>query len=112
GAVDNAGGTTLEYLLRTVKAWGSVALTGLVQSPNFSGTVYPFILRGVNLLGIDSVSCAMDLRQQAWQQLAGPRKPRHLQEIAPVIPLAELPAKLKEILAGGARGRYVVQLPA
>ncbi|HEX9844437.1 MAG TPA: acryloyl-CoA reductase [bacterium] len=112
GAVDNAGGPTLEYLLRTVKTHGSVALTGLVHSHAFSSTVYPFILRGVNLLGIDSVNCPMALRLEAWRRLAGDSKPRHLAEIAHPIQLAELPAKLKEILDGGARGRYIVRLPA
>ncbi len=110
GAIDTAGGPTLEFLLRTVKTHGSVALTGLVHSHAFSSTVYPFILRGVNLLGIDSVNCPMDVRLEAWRHLAGDRKPRHLAEIGHVIGLAELPAKLKEILDGGARGRYVVRL--
>ncbi len=109
-AVDNVGGAALEYLLRSVKTGGSVALTGLVLSPNFSGTVYPFILRGVNLLGIDSVNCPMEPRLAAWRLLAGPRKPKHLKEIARVIPFSDLPAKLKEILSGAARGRYVVRV--
>ena len=110
GAVDNAGGKTLEYLLRSVKGWGSVALTGLVHSHAFSSTVYPFILRGVNLLGIDSVNCAMPLRLEAWTRLAGRNRPAHLQDIAHPIALADLPGKLKEILDGGARGRYVVRI--
>ena len=71
GAVDNAGGPTLEYLLRTVKTHGSIALTGLVHSHAFSSTVYPFILRGVNLLGIDSVNCPMDVRLEAWRHDRG-----------------------------------------
>jgi putative YhdH/YhfP family quinone oxidoreductase len=110
GAVDNAGGTTLEYLLRTVKGWGSVALTGLVSSPQFSASVYPFILRGVNLLGIDSVNCPMEVRLEAWRLLAGARKPRHLDDIAHPIGMDDLSAKLKEILAGNARGRYVLKV--
>jgi acrylyl-CoA reductase (NADPH) len=110
GAVDNAGGGTLEFLLRSVKTGGSVALTGLVHGNSFTSSVYPFILRGVNLLGIDSVNCPMAPRLEAWRLLAGPRKPKHLQEIAHVIPLADLPGKLKEILGGGARGRYVVKV--
>ena len=112
GAVDSAGGATLEYLLRTVKTRGSVALTGLVHGHAFSSTVYPFILRGVNLLGIDSVNCPMPLRLEAWQRLAGAGKPRHLDAIAHPIGLAELPARLKEILDGGARGRFVVRIAA
>ncbi len=108
GAVENAGGATLEYILRTTKSGGSVALCGLVQSPDYSGTVYPFILRGVNLLGIDSVTIGRDPRDVAWNALAGPRKPKHLAEIGHVIKPDELPVKLREISAGGARGRYVV----
>lgn len=109
-AVDNVGGQTLEFLLRSVQYTGSVALTGLVHGTAFSSTVYPFILRGVNLLGIDSVQCPMKRRIEAWHLLAGPRKPPHLKDIAHDIALADLPAKLKEILAGGARGRTVVKL--
>lgn len=110
GAIDNAGGATLEYLLRTTRTGGSVALTGLVHGHAFAATVYPFILRGVNLLGIDSVNCPMAPRLETWRRLAGDLKPRHLAEIAHTIALAELPAKLKEILDGGARGRYVVEI--
>ncbi|HKI98793.1 MAG TPA: oxidoreductase [bacterium] len=112
GAVDNAGGPTLEYLLRSVKTHGSVALTGLVHGNAFSSTVYPFILRGVNLLGIDSVNCPMELRLEAWRRLAGDLKPQHLTDIAHPIGMDELPAKLKEILDGGARGRYVLRIGA
>jgi acrylyl-CoA reductase (NADPH) len=109
-AVDNVGGSTLEFLLRSVQYTGSVALTGLVHGHAFASTVYPFILRGVNLLGIDSVQCPMERRLAAWKLLAGPRKPPHLKDIARDIALDELPAKLQEILGGGARGRFVVKL--
>jgi putative YhdH/YhfP family quinone oxidoreductase len=110
GAVDNAGGDTLSYLLRTTKTGGSVALCGLVHGNQLNATVYPFILRGVNLLGIDSVNCPMPLRLEAWGRLAGKDKPRHLKEIGHTIGLDDLPRCFQELLAGGARGRYVVQL--
>ena len=110
GVVDNAGGKTLEYLLRATKTGGSVALTGLVHGNTFSSTVYPFILRGVNLLGIDSVNSPMPTRLEAWERLAGRNRPPHLKEIGHVIALSDLPTKLKEILNGGARGRYVVRI--
>ena len=110
GAIDTTGGGTLEYLLRTVKAGGGVALSGMVHGHAFSSTVYPFILRGVNLLGIDSVNCPMEPRLEAWARLAGDRKPAKLGDIARVIALEDLPGKLKEILDGGARGRYVLKL--
>ena len=109
GAYDNVGGKTLETLLRTVKTGGSIALAGNVGGNAFSSTVLPFILRGVNLLGVDSVNCAMAPRKEAWDKLAGECKPNHLGEIAHEIPLSDLPGKLEEILKGGARGRYVLK---
>ncbi|MEE8436094.1 MAG: zinc-binding dehydrogenase [bacterium] len=112
GAVDTTGGGTLEYLLRTVKTGGGVALSGMVHGHAFSTTVYPFILRGVNLLGIDSVNCPMEPRLEAWARLAGELKPANLGDIARMIALDDLPGKLKEILDGGARGRYVLKLGA
>lgn len=112
GAVENAGGKVLEGVLRSAKTGASVALTGNVAGNAFSATVLPFILRGVNLLGVDSVNCPMAPRLAAWHRLAGELKPRHLERIAHEIALDELPAKLDEILKGGARGRYVVKLPA
>ena len=110
GAVDNAGGDTLSYLLRSTLTGGSVALCGLVHGTQLNASVYPFILRGVNLLGIDSVNCAMPRRLEAWSRLAGKDKPRHLRDIGRTVGLEELPRCFQELLAGGARGRYVVQL--
>ena len=110
GAVDSAGGDTLSYILRATQTGGSVALCGLVHGNQLNATVYPFILRGVNLLGIDSVNAPMDERLEAWRRLAGPNKPRFLREIGRTIGTDDLARCLKEILAGGARGRYVVQL--
>jgi len=109
-AIDNVGAATLEYLLRSVKYGGAVAICGMVGGNKFESTVFPFILKGVGLLGIDSVQCPMETRLAAWAKLAGGLKPAHLERIARTIPLADLPAALKEILAGGARGRYVVRV--
>ena len=92
GAIDTTGGGTLEYLLRTVKAGGGVALSGMVHGHAFSSTVNPFILRGVNLLGIDSVNCPMEPRLEAWARLAGDRKPAKLGDIARVIALEDKPS--------------------
>jgi putative YhdH/YhfP family quinone oxidoreductase len=110
-AVDNVGGKTLETVLRSIRIGGSVALTGNVHGNAVATTVLPFILRGVNLLGIDSVNCPMPERLEAWSRLAGKGKPRHLGEIAHPIALAELGPRLKEILGGGARGRYLLNIP-
>src|SRR2546423_4819095 len=77
-SVDAVGGSTLAYLLRTTKTWGSVASCGNTGGPNVSTTVLPFILRGVNLLGIDSAYCPMELRRQIWEHLASDYKPKSL----------------------------------
>jgi putative YhdH/YhfP family quinone oxidoreductase len=108
GAVDTVGGTTLSYLIRTTKYCGNIALCGLVGGHNFAGTVIPFLLRGVNLLGIDSVMCPMPYRQAIWQRLAADLKPRNLREIARVITLGELPGAIAKILQGQVTGRLLV----
>ena len=100
GAVDAVGGSTLAYLIRTTRNGGSIALCGLVAGHDFAGTVIPFLLRGVNLLGIDSVACPMPYRQAIWQRLATDLKPRHLQKLTRVITLSELPQAVDDILKG------------
>src|SRR5437763_927532 len=111
GSVDAVGGSTLAYLLRTTKAGGSVASCGNTGGPNVSTTVLPFILRGVNLLGIDSAYCPMELRRQIWEHLASDYKPKSLlATIAHEIPLDELPQALATILKGGVRGRTIVRI--
>lgn len=110
-AVDPVGGASLPYVLSTVRYGGSVALSGLAGGGTFPATVYPFILRGVNLLGIDSVYCPEPLRRKIWERLAGDLKPRGLADmIQREITLEEVPAALTEILAGRMRGRAVVRL--
>jgi putative YhdH/YhfP family quinone oxidoreductase len=111
GSLDSVGGSTLAYLLRTTKYWGSVASFGNTGGPNFSTTVLPFILRGVNLLGIDSAYCPMELRRQLWEHLATDYKPAHLLEtIGHEVPLDELPQALATLLKGGVRGRTIVRV--
>lgn len=111
GGVDAVGGTTLAYLLRTTKIGGSVASCGNTGGPNVATTVFPFILRGNNLLGIDSVNCPMELRRQVWQHLASDYKPVHLLDhIAHEAPFEELPSALATILKGGVRGRTIIKL--
>ncbi len=83
---------------------------GLTQSPNFNTTVYPFILRGVNLLGIDSLHCPMDLRVRIWNLLANEWKPENMQIIYSECSLAELNKKINLILEGKITGRIVVGL--
>ncbi len=111
GSVDAVGGSTLAYLLRSTKYSGSVAACGNTGGPNVTTTVFPFILRGVNLLGIDSVNCPMELRRQLWQQLASEYKPAGLLDsIGKEASLEELPSVLATILKGGIRGRTIVRV--
>ena len=110
-SIDAVGGSTLAYLLRSTKYGGSVAACGNTGGVNVSTTVFPFILRGVNLLGIDSVNCPMELRRQLWQQLANEYKPVGLLDsIGKEAPLEELPHVLASILKGGIRGRSIVRV--
>jgi acrylyl-CoA reductase (NADPH) len=108
--IDAVGGSTLAYLLRTTKYGGSVTSIGNTGGANFSTTVFPFILRAVNLLGIESAYCPMELRRQLWQHLASDYKPAHLDMIAREISFDELPQALDSILKGGVRGRIVVKI--
>ena len=111
GCVDAVGGSTLAYLLRTTGQNGSVASCGNTGGASFSTTVFPFILRGVNLLGIDSENCPMELRRKIWERLASDCKPRHLLDlIGHEAPLEELPQALATVLKGGVRGRTVIKV--
>ena len=111
GSVDAVGGAALAYLLRTTKIGGSIASCGNTGGPNVATTVFPFILRGNNVLGIDSANCPMELRRQLWERLATDYKPTHLLErIAREAPFAELPAVLASVLKGGIRGRIIINV--
>ncbi len=111
GAVDNVGGDTLSGLTRVIKPWGNIASCGLAGGIGLRTTVMPFIIRGIGLLGINSSGCPYDLRYELWQRLAGDWKPAHLDAIAasPVRMDAMEPV-FDRLLAGGGRGRVVVEL--
>jgi NADPH2:quinone reductase len=110
GAVDAAGGDLLAWLTRTTNHWGGIASTGLTGGVELRTTVMPFILRGVALIGIDSAMCPMDIRMEVWRRLATDMKPRDLGAIAREIALEGLPSAFDTLLAGAARGRYVVNI--
>ena len=111
-AVDVAGGTTLVNVIKSLSYGGSVAACGLVDSPALSATVFPFILRGVNLLGVDSVELPLAQKQQIWNLFANEWALTDIDSLAETMVLAELPAVLAKVLAGGAVGRYVLDLRA
>ena len=110
GAVDTVGGRTLENLIKSLKGGSSVAACGLVGGPDLSLTVYPFILRGVNLLGVDSQNAPMTKRRALWEKLAGEWKLDDLESITTEIGLGDLDAAVDAILKGETRGRTLVRV--
>ena len=111
GAVDSLGGEMLAYLTRTVRPWGNIACIGLAQSSTLNTTVMPLILRGVSLLGIHSVDVPRPWRLALWEKLAGEWKPKDMSLIVrAIIGLEEVPRACEELMAGAARGRYVVRI--
>lgn len=110
GAVDAVGGEILVNIVKSLKYGGSVACCGLVASPQFHATVFPFILRGVNLLGVDSVNLPLSHKRQLWNKLAGNWKPQGLASLETRIGFAELSTALESVLAGTSRGRLVLEL--
>jgi putative YhdH/YhfP family quinone oxidoreductase len=110
GAIDTVGGSMLASLLRSVKNEGCVAVCGVVAGAEVNTTVYPFILRGVTLRGIDSAWCPGPRRRDVWTLLAGDWKLESLASIRETIGLAELADKAEELLAGKHVGRTVVDV--
>jgi acrylyl-CoA reductase (NADPH) len=110
-AIDPVGGETLAAILSKVQYGGSVAVSGLTGGGNVPTSVYPFILRGVNLLGIDSVYLPMEQRKQLWDRMATDLKPDNLEEcMKKELNLEELDNTLPIILRGESRGRMIVKL--
>lgn len=108
-AVDTVGGNTLSTLVRSIEHDGAVAACGLVGGVDLPLTVYPFILRGVSLLGIDSVDCPLDVRTRIWHKLAGAWRPKHLESVASEeIGLDQIGQAVERILAGQTIGRVLV----
>jgi len=110
GAVDNLGGEVMSWIASTMQIGGTLASIGLAASHNFNSTVMPFILRGVSLLGIDSVNAPMPLREKVWKRLGSDLKPRQLKSIVTTVNFADLPGVFKKILDKEMRGRTVVKI--
>lgn len=108
GAVDVVGGEILFNVIKSLRYGGSVACCGLVAAPMFQATVFPFILRGVNLLGVDSVTLPMEKRLPLWQRLGTEWKLERLQQLKQLIDLSDLQQALQSILKGQSIGRLVV----
>jgi acrylyl-CoA reductase (NADPH) len=112
GAIDSVGAATLPYILRTLKRGAAVAACGNASGPALSTTVFPFILRGVALLGMDSAYLPIAERRHLWDRLATDLRPRALAERTTEITLDELEPALDAIRGGEARGRWVVRIGA
>ena len=112
GAIDAVGGNTLATILTQLNYRASVAACGLAGGSDLPATVIPFLLRGVNLLGIDSVMCPRDDRIAAWQRLAQDLPLEKLDRMTQTVPLSALPDLAPEILGGQVRGRIVVDVRA
>jgi acrylyl-CoA reductase (NADPH) len=112
GAIDSVGGATLAAILPQMKYRASVAACGLAGGNKLETTVIPFIIRGVKLLGIDSVASPPDERWEAWTRLARDLPPDKLEKMIVPAKLEDLPALSKQILEGRIRGRVVVEIGA
>ncbi|MGZ3412030.1 MAG: acrylyl-CoA reductase (NADPH) [Xanthobacteraceae bacterium] len=110
GGIDTGGSTPLANVLSMTKYGGAIAACGLAAGMDLPGSVAPFILRGVSLLGIDSVMCPQPLRRQAWTRLAADLDRSKLADMTSEIPLAETIAAGARILSGSVRGRIVVRI--
>ena len=109
-AVDCVGSTTLPYILRTLRQRGAVAASGNTSGPAVATTVFPFILRGVSLIGIDSAHVPIDDRRALWARIATDLRPAGLGEDVTEVGLDGLEPALDAILAGRAEGRWVVRI--
>ncbi|MCW8964345.1 MAG: YhdH/YhfP family quinone oxidoreductase [Gammaproteobacteria bacterium] len=112
GVIDTVGGDILATAIKSTSPQGIVTCCGMVASPDLHLTVFPFILRGVTLVGIDSQNCPMPLRTELWGKLAEAWKPAQLSEISTCIDLSQLDAEIEKILSGQHTGRTVIDLHA
>ena len=110
GAVDNLGGDVLAWLASTMQIGATLASIGLAASHNLNTTVMPFILRGVSLLGVDSVNAPMPLREKVWKRLGSDLKPRQLTNIVTTVDFADLPGVFDKVMNARMRGRAAVKI--
>lgn len=112
GAVDTVGGDTLSGLLSTMHYHGAVAACGNAGGQEFQASVYPFILRAVALLGVESVTTPRERRLRAWERLADALPPEKLERVTSMAPLSDVPRLAAEIVQGKMRGRVIIDVNA
>jgi acrylyl-CoA reductase (NADPH) len=110
GAVDSVGSLTLANVLSQINPEGTVAATGLAQGMDLPASMAPFILRGVKLIGVNSVTCPYERRVEAWRRLAADLDRNRLASMTQHIKLGDIPRIAEEIVVGKVRGRVVVDL--
>jgi len=110
GVIDTVGGSMLVTAIKSTNYGGSVTCCGNVASPELLTSVYPFILRGITLHGVDSVMCPIDLRLEIWSLLANDWKPYKLEQNVEEVSLEGLNKKIDLILQGKLKGRTIVNL--
>jgi len=110
GAIDTLGGNVLATVIKSIQFGGAVAAIGLALSPELLTTVHPFILRGVNLLGIASADTPIETKRRIWEKLAGDWRPDALHHLARICTLDALTDEIDRMLAGELTGRVVVDL--
>lgn len=110
GAIDNVGGKTLENLLKTTGQHGAVCSVGLVASDKFSTTVYPFILRGLKLIGIDSAEQELERKLQLWMKLSENWKPKAFDKMYREVPFSAIIDEIEKIAKGGQKGKVLVNV--
>lgn len=111
GCIDSVGGDMLAGISRVIEPWGNIACCGMAGGHGLNATVFPMILRGVSLLGVSSTNCSIELRRKLWDRLANEWKPPHLDEIIRgESTLDTMGPVFDTLMAGGARGRWVVRI--
>lgn len=110
GVIDTVGGEILATAIKSTKPWGVITCCGNVASPDLPMTVFPFILRGVKLVGIDSQNCPMEIRTKIWKKLACEWKCEKLQELSKEVLLENLDHEIDQILKGQQTGRIILNL--
>ncbi len=110
GVIDTVGGNMLTTAIKSTKYDGAVTCCGNVAAAKLDLNVYPFILRGVSLFGIDSVQCKRELREEVWQKIASDWKVDQLEEFSTEVLLEDLNDQIKTMLAGNSKGRVIVKL--
>lgn len=110
GAIDTVGGVILENIIKSTQSTGVVTCCGNVASPKIDLTVFPFILRGITLVGIDSQNYPMQYREEVWNKLASDWKPRNLSHACSEIKLEDVQQQIELMLDGKLKGRTVVKI--